>query len=102
MESNELLSTPGSVLVAGIVIGIIGLTLFLIAKLVMKIIGLDINDYADETRYVRDLGFFEQSAIFFSDARNIPVTLGIVGLFFILIGFIFLLVGGIWYISLLF
>lgn len=46
MESKELFSTPGSVLVAGIVIGIIGLSLFLIAKMIMKIIGLDINDYA--------------------------------------------------------
>lgn len=81
MQPNVLISGPWELLMLALGVAVVGGFLFLVANLVMKAIGMDINQHANETMRYRDIGFFEQTNAFFSDSRNIPVAIGIGGLF---------------------
>lgn len=96
MQSNDLIGGPGELFILALVVGVAGTIFYLMANLIMKAIGMDINEYAHETSRYRSMGFFEQLATFFSDARNIPVTIGVVGLFLLFGAVMMGLYAGVW------
>jgi len=98
MQPNEIISGPGDLFILALGAGIVGGVLFLVANLIMKAIGMDINQHARDTRHCRDMGFFEQTTAFFSDFRNIPVAIGAGGLFLVFAAVLMLLGAGSWYI----
>jgi hypothetical protein len=50
----------------------VGAVLFVVANLIMKSIGMDINEHAREPSRYRNMGVFEQPTAFHSHARNFP------------------------------
>ncbi len=97
MQPNELINGPVDLLMLAVGLGIPGVVLFGVANLIMKMIGMDINEYARETDHYRNLGFAEQFSAFFSDVRNIPALFGILGLFLMFGGVVSLVVSGGWF-----
>lgn len=96
MEPNELISGPGDLLMLALGAGVVGGVLFLIANLIMKALGMDINEHAHETRRYRNMGFIEQMTAFHSDFRNIPVAIGAGGLFLLFGAVLMALGAGVW------
>jgi multisubunit Na+/H+ antiporter MnhC subunit len=97
MQPNELVGGPRDLLMLALVVVGVGAVLFLIANLIMKVIGLDINEHAYETRRYKNMGFFEQMTAFHSDARNIPAAIGAGGLFLVFGAVLIALGAGAWF-----
>lgn len=81
MQPNELISSPRDLFVTAVVIGIIGGILFGLANLIMKMTGDDINKHARESERYRHMGTLDQMNAFYSNPRNMPVAIGIGGIF---------------------
>lgn len=94
MQSNEIINSPGDCWILAAVAGVLGGILFLIANLIMKATGDNIDRHARESRRYRNMSFTEQMTDFHSDPRNIPVALGMGG-FILLFAAICMAVGGI-------
>lgn len=97
MQPNELVSGPGDLLMLALGAAVVGGVLFLVANLIMKAIGMDIDQHAHETRRYRDMGFFEQMTAFHSDLRNVPVAIGAGGLFLLFAAVLLALGSGVWF-----
>jgi hypothetical protein len=97
MQSNDLISGPSDLLMLALGAAVVGGALFLIANLIMKAIGIDINQHAHETRRYRTMGFLEQMTAFHSDLRNIPVAIGAGGLFLLFAAVLLALGAGVWF-----
>lgn len=78
---NEIVISPGELFVAAAVLGVVGLVLILLSNLILKAFGTDIHELARESEHVRELGIFDQLTAFFTDFRNIPASIGMVGVF---------------------
>jgi uncharacterized membrane protein len=50
MQPDELISEPLDLLMLALGTGVVGAVLFLVANLIMKAIGMDINKHAHQTR----------------------------------------------------
>ena len=79
----ELINSPVDLLFAAVVIGVIGGILFGLANLIMKVMGDDINKHFRESERYKQLGILDQMSTFYSNPRNIPIAIGMGGLFFI-------------------
>ena len=97
MSGSELISGPGSLFALALAVGVGGAALFAVANLIMKVTGQDINEHARETERYRDMGFAEQMNAIHSDARNIPVAVGGVGLLLLFGALVLALGSGGWY-----
>jgi hypothetical protein len=97
MQAHELISGPGDLFMLALGAGVVGAVLFLVANLIMRAIGMDINEHARETERYRSMGYFEQMTAFHSDARNIPAAIGAFGLFFAFGAVLMALGAGAWF-----
>ena len=96
MHTIELFSCPRDLLIASAVAAGVGVLLFLIANLIMKVIGLDINEYARESERYRYMDFFDQTKNFYSDFRNMPVLIAFFGIFLVILAVLTALGSGVW------
>ena len=81
MQPNELINTPGDLLILALGVGIAGALAFGLANLIMKLFGDDIQTHARESEKYRYMGYSESMHAFYSNPRNIPVAIGMVGIF---------------------
>jgi hypothetical protein len=102
MSPSEPAIEPGSLFLIGLGLAVVGGLLLLTAILITKLMGMDINSYARETRWYRDAGFLEQMSAFHSDPRNIPVMIFFVGLLALVGAIVTVLWAGGWYLVRLF
>ena len=102
MQLTEMITTPGDLLMLALGFGVAGAALCGLAALIMKLTGIDINEYARETNRYRNAGFAEQSAAFYSDKRNIPVQIMFGGLLLIFGAVVSSVVAGGWFLLRLF
>jgi len=96
-QTNELITGPRDLLVVSLVAAGVGFLSFLLSNLIMKAIGLDINEYARETERYRYMSFFDQMTAFLADLRNVPVLIGVMGLFLICVAGLMALGSGVWF-----
>jgi hypothetical protein len=97
MQPHELINEPSDLLMISIGFIVAGVVLFVVANLIMKMIGMDINKYARESERYRNYGFAEQFITFVSDGRNIPVVFMFFGLFQMFCGIVSLVIAGGWF-----
>jgi len=94
MQNSEFINSPVDLLILAVVMGVVGIVLFILANVIMKATGDDINVHARESRSYRNMGFLEQMTAFYSNPRNIPVALGMGGIILVL-GAICMAIGGV-------
>src|SRR6266567_1761329 len=81
MQINEFINSAGGHLIfLAIVLGVVGVILFVIANIIMKATGDSIERHAWESRRYRDMRATEQMTEFCSNPRNVPVSLGLGGI----------------------
>jgi hypothetical protein len=97
MERPELISGPGDLLILALVAGVAGTLIFVVANLILKASGIDVNEHARRTERYRNMGYFEQMNAMHSDSRNIPGTMSAYGLFLVLGAVLMALVAGVWF-----
>jgi len=97
MQNSELISSPSNLLMLAAIIGGVGIVLFILANLIMKATGDDINLHARESWRYRDMGPLEQMTAFYSNPRNMPVALGMGGIILVIAAICMAVGGAVWY-----
>jgi len=97
VQNSELISGPSNLLMLAAVIGGVGIVLFILANLIMKATGGNINVHARESRRYRDMGPLEQITVFHSNPRNVPVALVMGGIILVIVAICMAVGGAVWY-----
>lgn len=98
MESSEFLGSPGGVLGLALALGVVGGALWFVGDLMLKGMGLDIDEYNRQTSYRRNMRPLDQLTDVYSDYRNFPPMLGAFGFLMVCGAAILAVAGSAWFI----
>jgi len=83
MPSDEFIIGPTDLLIWAFVVGVVGIILLAVANAWEKAMGDNEASRLERMRHHRSLGFFGQLDAFYSDRRNMPVSVGMGGMMMI-------------------
>jgi len=97
MPSNELISSPGELFILAVGIGAIGVLFLWIANMWEKARGENEASRLERTRHHRNMRGLDQLNAFYSDRRNMPVSLGMGGIIMVFAGICGVVAALVWF-----
>jgi hypothetical protein len=98
-EPSGVAMGPADVLILALLVGIVGVVLFILGNLLLKASGRNINEYNRQTRYRKDMGVVDQLTDVYSSPSNSAPMLGAFGLLTLFIAAVLAVLGGIWFVA---